>query len=255
MKGTVLITGASSGIGEAFARKFAREEFDLVLVARGIDRLANLKETIKGVNVTLVTADLATDTGVDHLLTEIREAGLTIDILVNNAAALTPGPLEELAVEDIKGSISLNMTAVTRLIHHFLPDMLDRRSGRILNVASVAAFHPVPGMHLYAATKSFVLSLSESLSENLKGSGVSVTALCPGLTDTGGLDEQIAARVPPQLIATPESVADEGFEALMLREAVRVPGQFNKLGVTLAQHQPRWLVRSLGGIVAKLSRP
>ena len=254
MKRTVVITGASSGIGEAFARRFAAEGFDLVLTARRTDRLEALKHELSDTDVHIIYTDLSTQAGIDQLCEEISNTEIEIDILVNNAAVTTPGPFEDLSAEDITHCVTLNMTAVTLLTHRFLPRMIARRSGRVLNVASVAAFHPVPGMHLYAATKAFVLSLSESLSEHLKGTGVSVTALCPGMTNTEGLDPGIAGAVPPQLIADPSEVADEGFDAVMKKEVIRVPGNFNRMGIALAQHQPRWLIRSLGGLAEKLSR-
>ena len=255
-KGTALVTGASSGIGEALARKLAAEGFDLILTARRTNLLQEIAASLQseGASVALITADLATIDGIKHVCQQIESLDVQIDILVNNAGILAPGAFEELSEAEIVSSITVNMTALTYLTHYFLPGMLDRRSGRILNVASVAAFHPVPGMHLYAATKSFVLSLSESLVETLKGTGVSVTALCPGLTDTDSLDKNIATTLPPQLIASPELVANEGFDAMMKREAIRIPGEINKLGIAFAQHQPRWLIRSLGGIAAKLSR-
>ena len=123
--------------------------------------------------------------------------------------------------------------------------------GRILNVASVAAFHPIVGMDIYAASKAYVLSLTEALSEQLKDTGVSITALCPGLTDTEMAQEDLVANIPPFLVTTPAEVAREGFNALMRREVICVPGSANKVALTWAQHQPRWLVRGLGGLAAR----
>lgn len=251
-RGTVLITGASSGIGEAFARLFATEGFDLVLTARRLERLESLKRELN-VNVHVISADLSTASGVDSLISSISQASLTIDILVNNAGMMINNEFDQLSEDDLLQTLSLNITALTRLTHHFLPAMLENKSGRILNVASIAAFHPIPGMDLYAATKAYVLSLTESLSENLRGTGVFMTALCPGLTATEMAEAAIADKLPPFMISTPEEVASEGFQALMNREVIRVPGNANRLALTWAQHQPRWLVRGLGGLASKLA--
>ncbi len=253
-RGTVLITGASSGIGEAFARKFAEEGFDLVLTARRADRLEALMDELGSVNVQVYPTDLAIDENVDSLCEFIETEQIDVDLLVNNAAMMIEQPFEEMTESQVLQTIALNMTAATRLTHRFLPGMMQRRGGRILNVASIAAFHPIPGMDLYAATKSFILSLTESLSENLKGTGVSVTALCPGITDTGMMDLRIAGALPPFAISSPEEVAREGYDALMQRDVIRIPGQANKLAVTVAQLQPRWLVRALGGLASRLNR-
>lgn len=253
-RGRVLITGASSGIGEALARKFFNENFELILTARRRDRLEALQEEFGVESATIIIADLASTDGIESLCATIDEQGLSVDILVNCAGIMFHEEFDTLSLNEVNQLITLNMTAVTRLIHHFLPKMKQRHSGRILNIASVAAFHPIPGMDLYAATKAFVLSLSESLSENLKGSGVSVTALCPGITKTEGVHEKIAAALPDFVLSEAADVANEGFDALMEREAVRVTGNANKLAVALAQHQPRWLVRGLGGLAAKFTR-
>lgn len=247
-RGRVLITGASSGIGEAFARQFADEDFDLVLTARREDRLAQLQAELD-VEADVIVADLSSEAGISALISAIDKP---VDILVNNAGQMTSADFENLNDDEVQATITLNVMAVTRLTHHFLGEMKARQSGRILNVASVAAFHPVPGMDLYAATKAFVLSLTESLAENLRGSGVSVTALCPGLTDTEGVDRELAETLPPFMLSTPEEVAREGFDALMAREVIRVPGGANKAALTWAQHQPRWLIRGLGGLASRI---
>jgi short-subunit dehydrogenase len=250
-RGTVLITGASSGIGEAFARRFAQDDFELILTARRQDRLQALQDELgKETVVQVLTADLSATGGIDHLITTIDRP---VDILINNAGMAPDTSFETLDADQITQTIELNITALTRLTHHYMTKMRVQGQGRILNVASVAAFHPVPGMDIYAATKAYVLSLSESLSENLRGTGVSVTALCPGLTSTEMADPVLMEQLPPFLKTTPEAVADEGFEAIMNREVIRVPGEANKLALAWAQHQPRWLVRGLGGLAARIT--
>ncbi len=253
-RGTVLITGASSGIGEAFARRFAAQGFDLILTARRRANLQAISDSLAntGVAVHIVAADLATPDGPSLLCDAVDALGIPVDILINNAGMMADKAFDELSMDEVQAMISLNIIALTRLTHHFIQLMKKRKVGRILNVASMAGFHPVPAMDIYAATKSYVLSLTESLAENLKGTGVSVTALCPGLTMTDMADQNLASLVPPFLIGQPESVASEGYDALMNREVIRIPGNVNKVAITWAQHQPRWLIRQLAGLASKL---
>lgn len=251
-KGTALITGASSGIGEALAREFSRRNFDLIITARREANLSALAEELSGQSqVTVVSCDLATDDGLEHLMQEIADR--SIDVLVNNAGIAYPGNFPEQSLSDINNLLSLNVVALTQLTHKLLPPMIERGAGRILNVASVASFQPVPSLAAYAATKAYVLSLTESLSEELRGTGVSATALCPGLTKTALLDEVQGFDVPPGIASTPEDVAREGFEAMSRREVIRVPGIANQAALAWAKHQPRWLVRGIGGMLARFN--
>ena len=253
-RGTVLITGASSGIGEAFARLFAAEGFDLLLTARREEKLlelaADLPTTTK---IVVLPGDLSTTAGITSFCESVSGQSLEIDVLVNNAGMMVEQEFANLTTEQIESTITLNITALTQLIHQFLPAMKARKTGRILNVASVAAFHPVPGMDIYAATKAYVLSFSEALAENLRDTGISVTALCPGLTDTDMVDTSVAGAMPTFMISQPDEVARSGFDALMNREVICIPGNANRLAVAWAQHQPRWLVRGLGGLANKLT--
>lgn len=253
-RGTALITGASSGIGEAFARLFAAEGFDLVLTARREEKLqelaADLPTTTK---IVVLPGDLSTTAGITTFCESVFGQSLEIDVLVNNAGMMVEQEFANLTTEQIGRTITLNITALTQLIHQFLPAMKARKSGRILNVASVAAFHPVPGMDIYAATKAYVLSFSEALAENLRDTGISVTALCPGLTDTDMVDTSVAGVMPTFMISQPDEVARSGFDALMNREVICIHGNANRLALAWAQHQPRWLVRGLGGLANKLT--
>lgn len=245
-----MITGASSGIGAALATIFDQEGFETVLTARRTDRLEELAATFQG-ETTVISSDIGSEAGIDELLSALADT--QIDILVNNAGMMIEKEFSALDRDEIDSTVTLNILAPTYLTQALLLGMLQRKSGRILNVASIAGFHPVPGMDLYAATKAYVLSLTESMSENLRGTGVSVTALCPGLTQTEMVDDSLANIVPPFMMASAESVAREGFDALMNREPLRVPGPANRLALTWAQHQPRWLVRGLGGLAARLT--
>lgn len=251
-KGTALITGASSGIGESLARHFAKQNFDLVITARRKANLQRLADELSGdVSVRIVSCDLATLEGRTELLNSVSD--IDIDVLVNNAGIAYNGTFVDQELPKIENLMQLNMVALTHLTHHFVPKMKDRGVGRILNVASVASFQPVPSLAAYAASKAYVLSLTEALSEELRGTGVSVTALCPGLTKTELLDEVQGFDVPPGIASDPADVAREGFDALMNREVIRVPGIANQAALAWAKHQPRWLVRGLGGLVARFS--
>ena len=253
MKGTCLITGASSGIGAALARKFADQEFNLIISGRDQTSLNEVRQTFANPdNAQIVTADLSKPEGASHLITEVEKLRLPVDILVNNAGIILRGNLNDHSIADIENLLHVNTQSLTRLTHHFLPGMITRDCGRILNVASVAAFQPIPGMDIYAASKAYVLSLSESLSEQLRGTGVSVTVLCPGVTRTRST-EQLADVLPSLLVSSPEEVAEEGFEALMARETIRIPGAPNKTAVMLSQLQPRTITRRIGGIISRLA--
>jgi len=252
-KGTALITGASSGIGEALARKFAASDFDLIITARREPELRSLAEELSGdIDVHVIPCDLTAGGGPAQLTDAVSALGIEVDVLVNNAGVSSSHPFHTMSDEEVHGLLALNVDALAWLTHYFLPIMVERGSGRILNVASVAAFQPVPAMSLYAATKAFVLSLSESLSEELRGTGVSVTALCPGITQTDATVSFNGLDVPSFIVSSAAEVADEGYDAVMAREVIRVPGIANQAAITWAKFQPRWLVRGVGGLFTRL---
>ncbi len=249
---TALITGASSGIGKALAYALADRGLDIVITARSAERLSAIKEELEGrVNVSMIVCDLAAADGVEHLMKTLTMSETQVDMLVN-CAGLAPH-VDFLSTEDLeqKDLIALNVTAPTRLIRHFLPEMRARGFGRVLNVCSVAAFHPVPSMAQYGATKAYLLSLTEALSEELKGTGVTFCALCPGVTKTESAIREIVEALPDAMVLSPEAVAEAGLNALDSGEVVCIPGRLNQAAVTAAQLQPRWLVRTLGGLAAK----
>jgi short-subunit dehydrogenase len=256
---TALVTGASSGIGAALAECFAARGFDLVLVARRADVLRTLAARIgasHGVRVRAVAADLSGPDAAGRLAEQLRRAHCTVDVLVNNAGVLEHGAFVTMAPARHRQLIDLNVTGLTEMLAHFVPPMVERGHGRVLNVASIAAFQPVPSLATYAATKAYVLSLTESLTEELRGTGVTVTALCPGITATDMLANAASAaaqlgQLPGMLVGTAESVAAEGCEACLRGEAVRVPGLLNRAGTLASRAAPRWLVRRLGGAVAR----
>ena len=260
---TALITGASSGIGEALARRFARAGFNLVLVARSADKLQALAKTLSrdhGIKAWVAPADLAQADAAQRLATAMKRARRPIDVLVNNAGVLEHGAFVGMRSSRHRELIDLNVTGLSEMLAHFLPPMVARGQGRVLNVASIAAFQPVPMLATYAATKAYVLSLTESLSEELHGTGVTITSLCPGITATSMLDQAQARSaelgdVPGWLVGSAESVADEGFEACMKGEVIRVPGAVNRVATLAGRATPRWLLRRAGGALVRRMKP
>lgn len=245
---TVLITGASAGIGRALALRFARDGARLVLVARREERLRELAAELIDLGApepAVLPWDLAASAAGERLVEHLKERGLHIDVLVNNAGFGVHDPFVDHAPERLRRMLALNVEALTTLTHGLLPAMLERGRGGVLNVASTAAFQPGPGMGAYFATKAYVLSLSEGLHEELRGSGVTCTALCPGATSTeflevAGFPQTRAFRLVAQ---SPAAVARCGHSAFRRGRAVAVSGWLNKLGTLGVRLGPRALVR------------
>jgi short-subunit dehydrogenase len=258
---TALITGASGGIGLELARVFAEQGFDLIVVARRATELKALAERCRqehGVRVHVRPTDLLALAAPSKLVQQLYDDGLEVDVLVNNAGLMDMGGFAAIDVDRHERLLQLNVVVLTSLARRILPAMIERGHGRILNVASISAFQPVPSMALYAASKAFVLSLSESLSEELKGTGVTVTALCPGITKTEMLDRaqdehSIARTVPGIFLSDVQDVAQEGFEACLAGKAVVVPGLPNQMVASAVGFYPRWLVRGVGGLIGRRS--
>jgi len=256
---TALITGASSGIGEALARRFAEGGYQLVLVARSGDKLKRLAADLSaahGVKAWVAATDLAQPDAAKKLAAAMKRARRPIDVLVNNAGVLGHGRFVDMPGTKHQQLIDLNVTGLTAMLVHFVPPMVARGQGRVLNVASIAAFQPVPSLATYAATKAYVLSLTESLSEELKGTGVSITALCPGITATSMLDSAQQAsegltKLPGFVIGSAEDVANEGFNACTRGEVIRVPGALNLAAILAARATPKWLLRRVSGAMVR----
>ncbi len=253
-----LITGASAGIGAELARVFARNGHDLVLVARRKERLDALAVELAKHQAQVVTiaCDLTHADAVANLASELESRSLTIDVLINNAGITYAGEFSQMSQAAVANMLQLNMVALVQLTHRLLPAMIAHRAGRILNVASLSAFQPVPMMTLYAATKVFVMSFTEGLAEELKGTGITATALCPGLTATDMVGDATGGttglpEVPEIFLADVASVAHEGYIACMAGEVVRVPGVANRMAAFWSSTTPRWLVRSLSGLVSR----
>ena len=245
---TALITGASGGIGAELARVFARNGHDLVLVARSeraVKELAASLEQQHKIATRTVALDLGTPDAPQALFDQLAAANIPVDVLVNNAGFASYGAFAALDTAQELNMIQLNVTTLTHLSKLFLPPMLARRRGKILNVASTAAFQPGPLMAVYYATKAYVLSLSEALAEETRGTGVSVTALCPGPTESGFQARaamEDSKLVKDKKIMDAATVAEEGYRALMKGDQVTIPGVQNRLLAFSVRLLPRKMV-------------
>ena len=256
---TALITGASSGIGEALAGCFAAAGFDLILVARSADKLQALAAALAqqhGVAAQVQPADLSRPDAAAKLLKALTPKHGGVEVLVNCAGVLQQGAFTKLAHDSHQRIIDLNISGLTAMLSAFLPGMVARGTGRVLNVASIAAFQPVPTLASYAASKAYVLSLSESLAEELRGTGVTVTALCPGITATAMLEQAAQAndklgQLPGFLVGDVQQVADMAFAACMRGDAICVPGVINQAAMIASRGTPKWLVRRIGGLLGR----
>jgi uncharacterized protein len=244
---TCLVTGASSGIGADIARELAARGYGLTVVARREDRLRALAEKLSGehhVRVEVLSADLSDAAARLAVWQAIHERGLAVEVLVNNAGFSTVGKVVKADRDRELGMIRTNVEAVVDFCTLAVPGMVERGRGSVLNVASTAAFQPIPGQAGYAASKSFVLSYSWALRAELAGTGVSVTALCPGFTGTEffaatGADPAITAQIPRRLIASSASVARAAINGMQGGQPIVVPGVINRLGAVGGQLIPR----------------
>jgi len=251
VKKYALITGASAGIGYDLAKMAGADGRNLILVARSAEKLNALAVELRKNNdteVVTIAVDLSDEKGVNKLLDEIASQNLKVDILVNNAGFGDFGDFSKADLSKNMEMIRLNIGALTQLTHAIMQQMLGSGKGRIMNVASTAAFLPGPGMAVYYASKAYVLSFSEALSRELKGSGVTVTALCPGPTDTSfataaGLGKSLMHRMLPP--ATSAEVAKAGYKAMMKGKTIEIPGFMNKLTAITPRLTPRSIVRNM----------
>ncbi|HTR04465.1 MAG TPA: SDR family oxidoreductase [Thermoanaerobaculia bacterium] len=248
---TALVTGASSGLGLELATLLARGRHDVVLVARRKDRLENVARGLAeefGVRATALPADLARREAPGEIVRELETRGLVIDVLVNDAGFGAHGPFAETPLENALEMIQVNVAALVELTRRLLPGMLERRRGRILNLASTAAFQPGPLMAVYYASKAFVLSFSEALANETAGTGVTVTTLCPGPIATefqkrAGV-EKTALFTGPLVVDAP-AAALAGYRGLMRGQRLVIPGVANKVLVQALRVTPRRLVTAV----------
>ncbi|MET0646314.1 MAG: SDR family oxidoreductase [Pyrinomonadaceae bacterium] len=251
-KMTALVTGASGGIGEELARLFAADGHDLVLVARSRDKLARLAEELQakhGVEARVLAADLARPEAPREIFEELGAGGFRVDALVNNAGVGSYGLFAETDLQSELDLLQINVVALTHLTKLFLPGMLARRRGYVMNVASTAAFQPGPLMAVYYASKAYVLSFSEALANECEGANVRVSALCPGPTETGfvaaaGMGD---SKLFDRAVMDARTVAEAGYRGLLAGKTIVIPGTRNNL-----------LARSIGffprGLVTKVVR-
>jgi uncharacterized protein len=241
-----LVTGASSGIGDVFARKLAAQGTELIVVARRRDRLDKLAADLP-VDCEVLEADLATDDGVDRVIDRLGTGD--VDLLVNNAGFGSSGALVDVDADSIADEIRVNCLALVRLSRAAIGPMVEKRHGGILNVASVAGFQPAPKMAAYAGTKAFVLTFTES--EELHGTGVKVQALCPGLTRTEFQDvaSYEATSAPGFMWQTADEVVDTSLAALDRGRVVVIPGVHNRLAMGAAGFLPRYARRKVASVV------
>ncbi len=242
---TALITGASSGIGRELARILAKEHFNLILSARRQDALKELKRDLEsqhGIQVSIYPKDLSKTGAADELVAQLHQNHHHVDVLINNAGFGDLSRFDRQDTQKIKDMIQVNIVALTVLSRHLLPAMVQDGTGRILNVASTAAFQPGPMMAVYYATKAYVLFLSEAISRELKGTGVTVTALCPGPTasefqKTASMEKSVLNQTAPK--ASSAQVAAYGYKAMITGKRLAVQGVWNRIFATVVRVMPR----------------
>jgi short-subunit dehydrogenase len=259
---TALVTGASSGIGAAFAEVFAAHGFDLILVARREDRLREAATRIARahrVRTHVFVSDLSDPAAPSRLCAEIAERGLTVDALVNNAGYGVSGSYLDSSWDTHRAMLQVMVGATAELTHRLLPGMIDRGYGRVINVSSLAGLVPAPAGHtLYAATKALSVRFSEALSGEVAKFGVHVTALCPGFTrsefhDVTGTREKVD-KLPAWLWMDAAIVAQQGFDAVMAGKPIHIPGRVNRTIAVLARVVPMSIVNAVGRRIGKTYR-
>lgn len=251
MKKTVLITGASSGIGCELAKIFAKNGYNLVLVARrktALDRFARQYSKDNKITVTAIEKDLSLPSSPAEIFDELREKSIHIDILVNSAATQIYGEFQKLDLQGLLLLLQTNLVSLTHLTHLAVTEMLKRGQGKILNIGSTGSFGPGPLNAVYCASKAYVLSFSEGISKDLEGTGITVTALCPGATRTEFAEKaQLQnTKLFSSFVMNAEKVASIGYKALLKGKRVEVPGLYNKLLVSSLRFTPRGMVLNLG---------
>ena len=252
MNKTVLITGASSGIGFELSKIFARKGYNLIMVSRNKERLEKAKNIVymenEEVNIEVLAKDLSEPSAPDEIYDYTQKNSIQVDILVNNAGVQVYGNFHHRSIQDTLDMMNINMFALTKLTRLYIEDMVKKGEGKILNIGSTGSFQPVPLNSVYCASKAFVLYLSEGIREELRGTGVTVTTLCPGATKTN-----FARRANIEdiklfrgTLLQPSYVARVGYEALMKNKSVVTVGLFNKLMAQSIRLMPRFLVTKVG---------
>lgn len=258
MEKIALITGASKGIGREFANVFAKNGYSLLLIARTTSELEKLQSELKSkyqCESKILSLDLSQPQCVDTIMTAFQEEIPKIEVLVNNAGFGFAKKFTDIAEQDIDGMLAVNINVLTKLTYRVLPFMTAKKSGKILNVASTAAFAPGPYMAVYYATKAYVLSFSEALYEEYAEDGVTISALCPGVTKTSfqaraGMEKTvIMSGLLPMMSA--EEVANIGYDGLMKGKRVIITGVMNKITVFFMQFMPSFITAKMTAILDK----
>src|SRR6476660_4748984 len=249
-KNWVLITGASSGFGEEFARQYAKQGYALILVARRLDRLEKLAEALRqqhGTQIVVEQVDLSDVAAIVRLQERLRERGIAIDILINNAGHGLQGPFANAPLDAVLSMVQLDVASLTAVTHVFAQEMRKRQRGKILLVASMLAYQGVENFAVYSAAKAYVLRLGEALHRELKRDGITVTALCPGMSDTG-FATAAQQKITPALkllMVPPAPVVRAGIRALDAGRISVVPGLPNKLSAIFMWATPRRLHQAM----------
>ncbi len=251
---TALITGASSGIGKELATIFAKNHYRIVLVARSknvLDTFAAELSTQYAIKTTVIAKDLSQPNAAKEIFAELQTQQIAVDTLVNNAGFGTHGYFSDSELTETLGMITVNISALTELTHLLLPAMLKQQHGKILNIASIAAFQAGPQLAVYSATKAYVLSFSEALAHELKNSGVTVTALCPGATATGFQNRAnmhgIFFMENKLTVMSAKCVAEIGFNALQRGKSIAISGWLNKVMAFSTRLSPRRMATAIAG--------
>lgn len=252
MTKTAVITGASSGLGLEFVKLFANDGYNLVVIARSAEKLLEIKQSYPNINVTVIPKDLSKPDAIKEIVNEMNKQNIQVDVLINNAGFGLLGSFESLSIEQQLNMIQLNVSSLTELTYHLLPLLKKSNSGKILNVASTAAFQPGPNMAVYYASKAYVLSFSEALAEELKEDGINVTTLCPGATKTNfsSVAKVENTKMFSNAMAS-DVVARQGYDALMQGKGVVITGGFNKVGALAAKFLPRRTAAKVAKLVMK----
>lgn len=253
MNSWALVTGASTGLGKEFCELFAKDNINLIIVARNIEKLNELANALKEkykIQIEICSYDLSIQDNVDEVVKFLTANNIQIDYLVNNAGMGVYGHFAETSWQQEHQMMELNMITLTHLMKQMIPMMVKNKKGKILNVASTAAFQPGPLMSVYFATKAFVLSLSEALNEELKNTGVTITTLCPGPTETeffksAKMKSLKFADTKSKLMMTSKEVAEIGYKSLMSSERVVVAGILNKITAFSTRFLPRPLLAKI----------
>ncbi|WP_088012428.1 SDR family NAD(P)-dependent oxidoreductase [Gottfriedia acidiceleris] len=251
---TVLITGPTEGIGYELTYLFAKDHFNLVLVARNKIKLEKMAISLMkqfNIKVMVISEDLSKENSAQSIFDQVLKSQMEIDILVNNAGVALYGEFCQTDLNKELKMIQLNIVTLTELVKYFLPNMIQKKSGQIINIASTSAFQPGPKMSVYAASKAYVLSFSEALSEELRHTGVSVTAVCPGPTRTGIINSSGGnnSKLFKGKMMTPKKVAKLTYEAANKKKTVVITGIKNKMLAQSVRFIPRSIVRKLAKIL------